>query len=242
MSARLILEDEPESWVEFTHNGATYRALRDPMGIGHEFLSQLVENPRLVWRLFDEPSQIRSMTAAYVDGGLYSQLEAYLEAVGLSIYKVALAAHAVENIDLLEVDLLRIGLDVRDWLDPAGGLSTRRVVALYEDMLDRPETRVGAQRWQIKPADKAALAVALFHTSMVGQGMDHSFLKSPAELEREAEEARIAAEKRERMSKDRRAVLTDGSGASFESSTSESLRMLEEIQAAREGGEEEGRS
>ena len=39
------------------------------------------------------------------------------------------------------------------------------------------------------------------------------------------------------MSKDRRAVLTDGSGSSFKSSTSESLRMLEEIQAAREGDE-----
>lgn len=232
MSARLILEDEPGTWVEFIHAGARYRALRDPMDLGHEFVSQLPENPRLFWRLFDESSQIRAMTAAYAQGGLYEQMDAYFEAVGLSIYKVALASLAVENIDLLEVDLLRIGIDVRDWLDPEGGLSTRRVVALYEDLLERPETLVGAKRWDIKPADKAALAVAMFHASFNESGDEHSFLKSPKKLAQELEDARIAAEKRERMSRNRKTLLTDGSGGSFESSTDESLRMLEEIAAA----------
>lgn len=229
MSARLILEDEPGAWVEFVSGGVRLRARRDPMFLGHEDMVELLENPRLLWRLLDESSQVKSMTAAMVSGGLGEQLKAYLEASGLSVFKLALATHAVEDVDLLEVDLLRIGLDVRDWLDPEGPLSTRRVVALYEDMLERPETRVGAKRMDIKPADKAALAVALFQSSQMEKGFEHPFLKSPSDLEKEAEQARIAAEKRERMGQDRRRVLSDGSGRSFESSQAESLRMLEDL-------------
>lgn len=229
MSARLILEDEPGAWVEFTSGGVRLRARRDPMFLGYEDMVELLENPRLLWRLLDESSRVKSMTAAMVAGGLGQQLKAYLEASGLSVFKLALASHAVEDVDLLEVDLLRIGLDVRDWLDPEGPLSTRRVVALYEDMLDRPETRVGAKRMDIKPADKAALAVALFQSSQMDKGFEHPFLKSPSDLGKEAEQARIAAEKRERMGQDRRRVLSDGSGRSFKSSQAESLRMLEDL-------------
>ena len=215
--------------MEFTSGGVRLRARRDPMFLGHEDMVELLENPRLLWRLLDESSRVKSMTAAMVSGGLGEQLKAYLEASGLSVFKLALATHAVEDVDLLEVDLLRIGLDVRDWLDPEGPLSTRRVVALYEDMLDRPETRVGAKRMDIKPADKAALAVALFQSSQMDNGFEHPFLKSPSDLEKEAEQARIAAEKRDRMGHDRRRVLSDGSGRSFESSKTESLRMLEDL-------------
>lgn len=229
MSARLILEDEPGAWVEFTCSGVRYRARHDPMWLGHEDLGQMLENPRILWRLYDETSRVKSMTAAMLSGGLGAQLKAYLEACGLSIFKLALAAHAVEDIDLLEVDLLRIGLDVRDWLDPEGPLSTRRVVALYQDLLDRPESRVGAKRMDIKPADKAALAVALFQSSQMDKGFEHPFLKSPTDLEQEAEQARVAAEKRERMGQDRRRVLSDGSGRSSKSSQAESLRMLEDL-------------
>lgn len=229
MSARLILEDEPGAWVEFASGGVRLRARRDPMCLGYEDMVELLENPRLLWRLLDESSRVKSMTAAMVSGGLGEQLRAYLKASGLSLFKLALAAHAVEDVDLLEVDLLRIGLDVRDWLDPEGPLSTRRVVALYEDMLDRPESRVGSKRMDIKPADKAALAVALFQSSQMDKGFEHPFLKAPKDLAQEAEQARIAAEKRERMGQDRRRVLSDGSGRSFESSKTESLRMLEDL-------------
>lgn len=229
MSARLILEDEPGAWVEFTCGGVRYRARRDPMFLGFEDLGQMLENPRILWRLYDESSRVKSMTAAMLSGGLGEQLRAYLDACGLSIFKLALAAHAIEDIDLLEVDFLRIGLDVRDWLDPEGSLSTRRVVALYQDLLDRPESRVGAKRMDIKPADKAALAVALFQSSQMDKGFEHPFLKSPTDLEQEAEQARVAAEKRERMGQDRRRVLSDGSGRSFKSSQAESLRMLEDL-------------
>lgn len=230
MSARLILDDEPGSWVEFTCGRRRFTARRDPMWLGHDDLPELLANPRLLWRLMDDDSRIKSMTTAMVNGGLDDQLVAYLEAVGLSIFKLALATHALEDADLLEVDLLRIGVDIRDWLDPERPLSTRRVVALYQDLLDRPETRVGAKRFDVKPIDKAGLAAVLFHTSFMDQGFEHSFIKSPTDLEQEAEQARIAAQKRERMSQDRRRVLSDGSGRSFESSQSESLRMLEELE------------
>lgn len=230
MSARLILDDEPGSWVEFTCGRRRFTARRDPMWLGHEDLPELLVNPRLLWRLMDDESRIKSMTTAMVNGGLDDQLVAYLEAVGLSIFKLAMATHALEDADLLEVDLLRIGVDIRDWLDPEGPLSTRRVVALYQDLLDRPETRVGAKRFDVKPIDKTGLAAVFFHTSFMDQGFEHSFIKSPTDLEQEAEQARIAAQKRERMTQDRRRVLSDGSGRSFESSQSESLRMLEELE------------
>lgn len=229
MSARLILDDEPGSWVEFTCGRRRFTARRDPMWLGHDDLPELLVNPRLLWRLMDDDSRLKSMTTAMVNGGLDDQLVAYLEAVGLSIFKLALATHALEDADLLEVDLLRIGVDIRDWLDPEGPLSTRRVVALYQDLLDRPETRVGAKRFDVKPIDKTGLAAVFFHTSFMDQGFEHSFIKSPTDLEQEAEQARIAAQKRERMTQDRRRVLSDGSGRSFESSQSESLRMLEEL-------------
>ncbi|MDK8472400.1 hypothetical protein NLL38_03765 [Corynebacterium accolens] len=230
MSARLILDDEPGSWVEFTCGRRRFTARRDPMWLGHDDLPELLVNPRLLWRLMDDDSRLKSMTTAMVNGGLDDQLVAYLEAVGLSIFKLALATHALEDADLLEVDLLRIGVDIRDWLDPEGPLSTRRVVALYQDLLDRPETRVGAKRFDVKPIDKTGLAAVFFHTSFMDQGFEHSFIKSPTDLEQEAEQARIAAQKRERMTQDRRRVLSDGSGRSFESSQSESLRMLEELE------------
>lgn len=230
MSARLILDDEPGSWVEFTCGRRRFTARRDPMWLGHEDLPELLVNPRLLWRLMDDESRIKSMTTAMVNGGLDDQLVAYLEAVGLSIFKLAMATHALEDADLLEVDLLRIGVDIRDWLAPEGPLSTRRVVALYQDLLDRPETRVGAKRFDVKPIDKTGLAAVFFHTSFMDQGFEHSFIKSPTDLEQEAEQARIAAQKRERMTQDRRRVLSDGSGRSFESSQSESLRMLEELE------------
>lgn len=230
MSARLILDDEPGSWVEFTCGRRRFTARRDPMWLGHDDLPELLVNPRLLWRLMDDDSRLKSMITAMVNGGLDDQLVAYLEAVGLSIFKLALATHALEDADLLEVDLLRIGVDIRDWLDPEGPLSTRRVVALYQDLLDRPETRVGAKRFDVKPIDKTGLAAVFFHTSFMDQGFEHSFIKSPTDLEQEAEQARIAAQKRERMTQDRRRVLSDGSGRSFESSQSESLRMLEELE------------
>lgn len=230
MSARLILDDEPGSWVEFTCGRRRFTARRDPIWLGHDDLPELLVNPRLLWRLMDDDSRLKSMTTAMVNGGLDDQLVAYLEAVGLSIFKLALATHALEDADLLEVDLLRIGVDIRDWLDPEGPLSTRRVVALYQDLLDRPETRVGAKRFDVKPIDKTGLAAVFFHTSFMDQGFEHSFIKSPTDLEQEAEQARIAAQKRERMTQDRRRVLSDGSGRSFESSQSESLRMLEELE------------
>nr|DAR74696.1 MAG TPA: hypothetical protein [Caudoviricetes sp.] len=230
MSARLILDDEPGSWVEFTCGRRRFTARRDPMWLGHDDLPELLVNPRLLWRLMDDDSRLKSMTTAMVNGGLDDQLVAYLEAVGLSIFKLALATHALEDADLLEVDLLRIGVDIRGWLDPEGPLSTRRVVALYQDLLDRPETRVGAKRFDVKPIDKTGLAAVFFHTSFMDQGFEHSFIKSPTDLEQEAEQARIAAQKRERMTQDRRRVLSDGSGRSFESSQSESLRMLEELE------------
>lgn len=120
MSARLILDDEPGSWVEFTCGRRRFTARRDPMWLGHDDLPELLVNPRLLWWLMDDDSRIKSMTTAMINGGVDDQLVAYLEAVGLSIFKLALATHALEDADLLEVDLLRIGVDIRDWLDPEG--------------------------------------------------------------------------------------------------------------------------
>lgn len=232
MYAQLILKDQPGSWVEFEYGRGIYRARRDPMYLGPENLASMFEEPRLLWQLYDDDSQVRSMTACMAGERLQDHMKAYLEAAGLSFFKLALAQHALNDVELLEVDLLRLGLDVRDWLDPEGSLSTRRVVSIYRDLLDRPETRVGSKRFDVNPITKDGLAVVLFHSSMMDQGFDHPYMKSPVDLEKEAEQARLDRAKRERMSKDRRVVLQPrGGSGSFETSKAESLRMLEQLQS-----------
>lgn len=232
MYAQLVLEDQPGGWVEFECGRGTYRARRDPIHLGPENMARLFEEPQLLWQLYDDSSQVRSMTACMAGERLQDHMKAYLSAVGLNFFKLAMAQHALGDVELLEVDLLRMGLDVREWLDPEGDLSTRRVVSLYRDLLDRPETRVGSKRFDVNPITKDGLAVALFHSSMTDQGFDHPYLKAPVDLEQEAEQARIDRAKRERMSKNRRVVLQpQGGSGSFETSKSESLRMLEQLQS-----------
>lgn len=229
MYARLIAEDEPGAWVEFSTRGGRLRARRDPMWLGFEAFSQLLDNPRLFWDLLDETSLVKAMTSAFTSQAFITQFGDYLEACGLSMFKLAIGIRALEDIDLLEVDLLKFGLDVRDWLDRDGELSTRRVVALYLDLLDRPESRIGAKRYSVKPADKAALAVAIFHSGFMEKGAEHDFLQPPESLEEEAEKRRVDAEKRKRMQSDRTQLATPNGPAT--SSKAESLRMLEKIKA-----------
>lgn len=238
MLARLILQDEPGAWITFTSRNREFRARMDPMWIGPEKLQSILGQPFVIRDLLDEESRLDAMLTDPMGAHIIEFLDDYLEAVGLGLDGLVMLVHALENLDLLEIDLLRLGLEVRDWLDPEGGLSSRRLVLIVKDLLDRPETRLGAKRSKVFPASKEALAAAQIFTALVGkEGFVHEFVKSPEEIEREREEARVAAEKRERI-KDMHPVelqSSGGDGESFESSTQESQRMLQEILAAQGG-------
>ena len=200
MSARLVVVDEPGAWIEFESRGREYRARMDPMWLGPEKLSRLLNQPPLVWQLLDERDRLRAMTSDPFGQHIVTLLKDYLDAVGLGIRGLSRLIYALQHLDDLEVDLLRMGLDVRDWLAPEGPLSSRRVSLLVEDFQDRPETRLGARMFGIFPASKSAIVAAqAFKANVQDKDFVHQFLKSPDQLEAEAEQRREAAEKRERI-------------------------------------------
>lgn len=198
MDARLILADEPGAWVEVEHRGRPYRARMDPMWLGAENLAGLIERPHLVRQLLDKRDQARAITTDPFGRHTVSLLEAYLDRVGLGLDGLVRLVHALEHLDLLEVDLLRLGLDVRDWLDPGGPLSSRRVALLVKDFRARPETNLGALDLDVVPLSKGEILLAQY----VGgskDGKPHPFMKSPSELEAERKARVEEAEKRERI-------------------------------------------
>lgn len=194
MALRAILADSPDAWVVFQFRGEELRARFDPMWMGAENLVKVLDSPGLIRRVFDQDSQMRVALADPFSQRIDELFEAYLGAVGLSMRRLGILVHVLEHVEDLEVDLLRVGLDVREWLDPAGELSSRRVAVLVEDFLDRPESRLGARRLDITPADKAAVVVAQY-VSARGDGEAHPFLWSPEEIAREAEKQRELVEK-----------------------------------------------
>lgn len=240
MLARLILKDQPGAWTTLTVGKHEHRVRMDPMWLGVDKLYDLLYKPQHVLDLLDEKSRINAVIADPFQEHLGELIEAYADAVGIGIEGLAIVRHVLDNVAALEIDLLRVGLDIRDWLDPQGSLSTRRVVALVKDFRERPETQLGATHFQVLPADKAAIVLAQIYTGLGDEGQEpHRFLKSPEDIEREQEQLRRAAEKRERI-KDLHPVelVRSGGAESFESSKAESQRMLQEILAARKGGTE----
>lgn len=198
MSARLILSDEPGAWGDVEFRGRDYRARVDPMWLGPEQLMKLLHHPPLVWQLLDERDRARVITSDPFGRHTASLLEAYLDRVGLGLDGLVRLVHALEHLDLLEVDLLRLGLDVRDWLDPGGPLSSRRVALLVKDFRARPETNLGALDLDVVPLSKGEILLAQY----VGgskDGKPHPFMKSPSEIEAERKARVEEAEKRERI-------------------------------------------
>lgn len=196
MDALAVLADSPGAWVEFDFDGVRLHARRDPMWIGADRLADILEQPQYIRRVFDSDSQMRIALRDPFGSKLPDLLREYLERVGLSIKRLGLILHALARIEDLEIDLLRLGLDVRDWLDPEGGLSSRRVALIVEDLFDRPESRIGAAYMGILPADKAAIGIAQ-HLS--DKDDLHRFLWSPEELEKDAEKQREEEAKRARI-------------------------------------------
>lgn len=237
MDARLVLEDRPGAWVEFSSRGREFRARFDPMWLGPDGLCDLLRKPFLVRKLMDEKSKMSALIADPMGKYVRTLAEDYADAVGLGLRGLAVLNHALENIGLVEVDLLARGLDVRDWLDPEGSLSSRRVALLVEDFLARPETCIGAKRFDVEPITREGIVLAQWYSGMAGEDFTHPFLKSPLALEEEAEQRRVDSEKRERMGRSRLSEIgsTPGGGG-FDRAREESRRQLEEILAS-QGGE-----
>lgn len=228
MRAGLILADQPGAWTTFESGGLMIRARIDPMWLGPEMLADLLDKPQLVRLLFDTRSQVTSASSDPFGRKLGQLFTDYLDAVGLGLRGLVQLQFALEHLDLVELDLLREGLEIREWLDPAGQLSSRRVVLLLEDWRNRPETCVGARRLNIFPASKAAIAAA---QAVSSAEETHYFLKSPDQIDAEERQLRRDREKRERITRQQAGVLAAqvASEAALHEARAESLRMLEEI-------------
>lgn len=199
MLSRLILADEPGAWTTFTSDDREVRARLDPMWMGAENLRELINRPGLVFRVLDEQSAAAVMLADPLGRRVVPLLTDYLDAVGLGLEGLSYLSFVLDNLDLLEVDLLRLGLDVRDWLDPDGPLSSRRVYLLAKDFGDRPETNIGAKRFDLKPASKETIVLAQLSGGMSESGEPHMFLKSPSTLDAERRVQVETAAKLERI-------------------------------------------
>lgn len=175
-----VLGDAPGAWADFTHDGRKFRARRDPMWVGAEVLATVLEKPGVLLGAFDDRSRERALIGDVFGTRLPALVDRYLTEVGLSVSRLGLVVFALEHIEDLEVDLLRVGLDVRDWLAPEGGVSTRRVCVLIEDFQERPETRLGALRAGIYPISKAGIAAA---QQFNHEGHVHPFLWSREKVE-----------------------------------------------------------
>lgn len=199
MDALAVLADSPGAWVDFDFDGTRVRARRDPMWIGADRLVDILDQPQYIRRVFDADSQMSLTLGDPFGAKLPRLLDEYLGQVGLSLRRLGVLLYALAHVEDLEVDLLRMGLDVRDWLDPEGCLSSRRVALIVEDLLDRPESRIGAAHMGILPADKAAIVAAQYVSSQSEGDNLHMFLWSPEDLEKHAEKAREEEAKRQRI-------------------------------------------
>lgn len=232
MSARLILADTPGAWTTFTSRGRTYRARFDPLWLGVEKFTPLLSKPTLVWQLVDERDRLWGMAADPFGRHAVRTLGDYLDAVGLSFEKIAWLSKALDFIEDVEIDLLRMGLEVRDWLDLEGPISSRRMALIYADLRDRPETRIGARAHEVVPVDKAGIVTAQFFDALRNNDTKHPFLRSAAEVEADRREQLETAEKIKRIESQQATVLTAqpaSTGAWKKTAQAESLRMLEEL-------------
>lgn len=187
MNARLVLKDKPGAWIQFTTGGKTYRARMDPLWLGVERFPELLKDTRLVWQLLDEKSRMRAMLDDLFGSRTLVMLQDYAEAVGLGFGGLYHLDFALKHLDELEIDLLRLGFDITDWLDVSGPLSSRRAALIVGDLLDRPETQIGAARMDIPPVDKSAVVLAQIAGSMGKDAETHMYLKTRSELRAEAE-------------------------------------------------------
>lgn len=199
MSARLIMRDEPGAWITFTSGRDTYRARLDPLWLGADGLQDLARNTKLVWQLLDDSSRLMAMMSDMFAARTLVLLRDYLDAAGLGFEGFHRLLYAIEHLDELEIDLLRLGFDVRDWLNPDGPLSSRRVALIVKDCLHRPETQLGAVRENKHPISKDAIVLAQIAGGMSESKEPHLYLRSPEQLEAEAKAAREEREKIERI-------------------------------------------
>lgn len=236
-TAGLILADQPHALITFGFRGQELTAYLDPLILGVDGLLELTDNPLLVWQLIEEESRIPAMLADVFNEHVGDLLTTYLDEVGIGVEGYVNVTHGLRNLTDLEVDLLGMGLDIRDWLDLDGDLSTRRVALLVADFLNRPETRIGARNFGINPMDKTGISLTSFLNGFSKDpNYKHPFLQSPEEL---AERRRQQAE--DRAKRERLAAIVPGTveqvkwtAESFADMRDKSKAALKELLAKRE--------
>lgn len=199
MWSHFLREVEGRATVTFTFTArgrsAELEAHADPMALGLEGMMGLLEDRAKFKRLFTRQSGF-AIFSMFLRAEDWQRLyEAWLEAAGLSDIKLRALHLALEHLEEVEADFLRVyGLDLHDWF--AGRMSSRRVSSLVMDLAQRPETLFGAEIAQIvSPMSKAEWMIAQSVAANAESKKPHAFLKTHAQRDEE----RLEQEKRERM-------------------------------------------
>lgn len=200
MWAHFLREVEGRTVVsfDFTVRGrsAVIEAQADPMALGLEFLVKFLGD-RSEFRKLLTPQSGFALFSMFPRGDDWRRLyEAWLSAAGLTEKKLVALQLAFDHIEDVEADFLRVydGLDVRDWF--TGDLSSRRVANLVLDLVQRPETLLGARQIEIvRPLSSGEIMLAQSVAANSESKSPHFFLKTHAQRDAEIAER----EKRERM-------------------------------------------
>lgn len=184
---------------DFTTRGrtATIEAQADPMCRGPEFLEKFLAD-RTQFRKLLNPDSGFAIFSMFLQAGDWQRLYgAWLDAAGLDEVKLDRLRVALEYLEDVEADFMRVHrLDIRDWF--TGDLSSRRVAVLVGDLLDRPETLLGAQALKIvRPLTSGEIMLAQSVAANSEAKAPHFLLTTHAqrddELELRAKQERMQA-------------------------------------------------
>lgn len=175
--------------VSFRGRSATLTAHADPMALGPEWLSAFLKD-RSGFRKLIVPDSVFDLAMLMPRGSDWSVLyQTWLEAAGLDEEKLLYLDVALNNLEALEADLLRIHqIDVREWF--SGGLSSRRVAVLVGDLAKRPETLVGAELKKIvNPLTFGEIMLATSVAAVDGKAHPVFMTHEQRDLERQERES-----------------------------------------------------
>lgn len=192
MWSHLVRETQGEGTVEFDftvrHRVARLAMQADPMALGAQGLKSFLANRSDFRKLLTAKSGFALFALFPQQEDLQRLYLSWLEAAGLSERKLHALTTAMDDIELVEVDFLRLyGIDIKDWF--AGLLSSRRVALLVLDLLERPETRIGAKAYGLaSPLTKNEMMVATSVAANTEEKRPHALLVTQEQLDARAEQ------------------------------------------------------
>ncbi|GEM_PF-5350539 len=170
------------------HRVARLTMQADPMALGAQGLQSFLARRSDFRKLLTAKSGFALFALFPQQEDLQRLYSSWLDAAGLNERRLRALSTALDDIELVEVDFLRLyGIDVKDWF--AGRLSSRRVALLVLDLLERPETCVGAKAFGLaSPLTKNEMMVATSVAANTEAKRPHALLVTQEQLDARAEQ------------------------------------------------------